>query len=185
MSLRKKVAPKYCPIHFFSKLTHDLYHGKKLPKNLRYFETLQKLPQVKNCTKGEHSPNLGQMLWFFLILEKYWRFFLLELHTASFCKHLIITLVFDKKMPFFRRKLAKIGVKCDHNIDPWSPCCFLKRSTVRIDVMIIIFCDFWQFSAKKLAFFSKPMSWSKFCIICLCFESKTPIFSQKFFCENI
>jgi hypothetical protein len=24
-----------------------------------------------------------------------------------------------------------------------------------VDVMITIFCDFWQFSAKKLAFFSK------------------------------
>jgi hypothetical protein len=49
------------------------------------------------------------------------------------------------------------------------------------DVMITIFCDFWQFSAKKLAFFSKTnvmINW-------LCFQSKTPIFFAKFFGENI
>jgi hypothetical protein len=64
--------------------------------------------------------------------------------TASFCKKLIITLdfdknvnflpkigknqhniviltlVFEKKTPIFRRKLAKIAEYCDLNIDPWS-----------------------------------------------------------------
>jgi hypothetical protein len=29
--------------------------------------------------------------------------------TATFCKYLIITLVFEKKRQFFRRKLAKIA----------------------------------------------------------------------------
>jgi hypothetical protein len=38
-----------------------------------------------------------------------------------------------------------------------------------VDVVITIFGDFGQFSAKK----------SDFCIIWLCFESKTPIFSPK------
>jgi hypothetical protein len=39
--------------------------------------------------------------------------------TASFCKILIITLVFEKKRQFFRLNLAKIPENCDHNIDPW------------------------------------------------------------------
>jgi hypothetical protein len=36
------------------------------------------------------------------------------------CKILNITLVFEKKRRFFRRKLSKIAENCDHNIDPWS-----------------------------------------------------------------
>jgi hypothetical protein len=39
------------------------------------------------------------------------------------------------------------------------------------------FRQFWRFS-------QKPMLWSKFCIILLCFESKAPIFCN-FFRENI
>jgi hypothetical protein len=35
-----------------------------------------------------------------------------------FAKKLIITSVFEKKTPFFRRKLAKIAENDDHNIDP-------------------------------------------------------------------
>jgi hypothetical protein len=31
----------------------------------------------------------------------------------------------------------------------------LRLSSPEVDVMIIIFCDFYQFSAKKLGFFSK------------------------------
>jgi hypothetical protein len=38
--------------------------------------------------------------------------------TARFCKNVIIALVFEKKRQFFRQKMAKIGEKCDHNIDP-------------------------------------------------------------------
>jgi hypothetical protein len=38
---------------------------------------------------------------------------------AKLCENLIITLVFDKKRQFFRRKLSKIAENCDHNIDPW------------------------------------------------------------------
>jgi hypothetical protein len=35
---------------------------------------------------------------------------------------MIITLFFgEKRQFFFRRKLAKIVEKCDHNIDPWPP----------------------------------------------------------------
>jgi hypothetical protein len=39
-----------------------------------------------------------------------------------------------------------------------------------VDVMNIIFCD-WRFS-------QKPMLWSNFCLIQLCFEQKTPFFRQ-------
>jgi hypothetical protein len=57
-----------------------------------------------------------------------------------------------------------------------------------IDVMITIFCDFRQFSAKKIGVFLKNQwLWSKFCIFQLCFESKTPIFSwifQRKFLQN-
>jgi hypothetical protein len=35
--------------------------------------------------------------------------------TASFCKNLIITLVFEKNGNFFAEN-------CDHNIDLWSAC---------------------------------------------------------------
>jgi hypothetical protein len=45
---------------------------------------------------------------------------------AKICKILIITLVFEKKRQFFRRKLSKIAENCDHNIDPWDRCCDLK-----------------------------------------------------------
>jgi hypothetical protein len=38
---------------------------------------------------------------------------------AKLCKILIITLVFEEKRQFFRRKLSKIAENCDHNIDPW------------------------------------------------------------------
>jgi hypothetical protein len=48
-----------------------------------------------------------------------------------------------------------------------------------VDVKITIFCDFSQFSEKQLSFFSKYQCYDQlFCIIYVCFESKTPIFSQ-------
>jgi hypothetical protein len=40
------------------------------------------------------------------------------------------------------------------------------------------------FGEKNWRFSQKPMLWSKFCIIYLWFESKTPIFSLNFFAEN-
>jgi hypothetical protein len=36
---------------------------------------------------------------------------------AKLCKILTITLFFEKKRQFFRRKLSKIAENCDHNID--------------------------------------------------------------------
>jgi hypothetical protein len=53
-----------------------------------------------------------------------------------------------------------------------------------VDVMITIFCDFCQFSAKKWRFLKNQYYDQIFGIIWLCYESKTPIFSQ-FFGENI
>jgi hypothetical protein len=32
---------------------------------------------------------------------------------------------------------------------------FSQKNRAGVDVVITIFCNFWQFSAKKLAFFSK------------------------------
>jgi hypothetical protein len=50
-----------------------------------------------------------------------------------------------------------------------------------VDVMIAIFCDFRAiFGEKNWRFSQKPMLRSKFCIIYLCFETKTPIFSLNF-----
>jgi hypothetical protein len=37
---------------------------------------------------------------------------------ASFAKIVIITLVFEKNVNFFRQNLAKIAENCDHYIDP-------------------------------------------------------------------
>jgi hypothetical protein len=42
---------------------------------------------------------------------------------------------------------------------PFMSLCLLQAGT---DVIITIFCDFWQFSAKKLAFFSKTNDMIKF-----------------------
>jgi hypothetical protein len=44
--------------------------------------------------------------------------------TLIFCKNLIITLVFEQKRQFFRRKIAE---NCDHNIDPWKTGHFFCR----------------------------------------------------------
>jgi hypothetical protein len=47
----------------------------------------------------------------------------------NYANNLIITLVFEKKRQFFRRKLSKIAENCDYNIDPglaeFSPICLL------------------------------------------------------------
>jgi hypothetical protein len=53
------------------------------------------------------------------------------------------------------------------------------------DVMITIFCEFGQFSAKKFAFFSKPMLWSNFFQNLALFWVKNANFFVKFFGENI
>jgi hypothetical protein len=49
-----------------------------------------------------------------------------------------------------------------------------------VDVMIIIFCDFWQFSAKKLAFFSKTNVMINFFHNLALFWVKKPIFCRFF-----
>jgi hypothetical protein len=41
----------------------------------------------------------------------------------NFCYIFIITLTLKKNSNFFRQTLAQIAENCDHNIDPWWPCC--------------------------------------------------------------
>jgi hypothetical protein len=58
-------------------------------------------------------------------------------------------------------------------------------STPGVDVMITIFCDFCQISAKKLAFFSKtPILWSQFLQKLALFWVKNANFFAEFFGEN-
>jgi hypothetical protein len=54
-----------------------------------------------------------------------------------------------------------------------------------VDVMITIFCDFRQFSAKKLAFFSKPNVMIKFLHYLALFWVKNANYFAKIFGENI
>jgi hypothetical protein len=54
-----------------------------------------------------------------------------------------------------------------------------------VDVMITIFCDFWQFSAKKLAFFSKTDVVIKIFHNLALFWFKNANFFAEFFAENI
>jgi hypothetical protein len=54
-----------------------------------------------------------------------------------------------------------------------------------VDVMITIFCDFCQFSAKKMAFFSKTNVMINFFQNLALFRVKNANFSAKFFGENI
>jgi GH18 family chitinase len=60
---------------------------------------------------------------------------------ASLCTHLIYS--------FVGLDSDTHGIK---SLDPWMD---LVGRIHGVDVMITIFCDFCQFSAKKLAFFSK------------------------------
>jgi hypothetical protein len=60
----------------------------------------------------------------------------------------------------------------------------VKSGNPGSDVMITIFCDFWQFSAKKLAFFSKTYVMIKFLHNLALFWVKNAIFAE-FFDENI
>jgi hypothetical protein len=83
------------------------------------------------------------------------------------------TIGFQFKRQFFPRKLAKIVENCDYNIYPGT------------DVMITIFCDFYQFSAKKLAFFSKTNVMIKFLHNLALFRVKNANFFAEFFGENI
>jgi hypothetical protein len=53
-----------------------------------------------------------------------------------------------------------------------------------VDVMITSYCDFRQFSAKQLAFFSKTNVMIKILHNLACFESKMHFFAE-FFGENI
>jgi hypothetical protein len=58
-------------------------------------------------------------------------------------------------------------------------------ATPGVDVMITIFCDFSQFSAKKLAFFSKTTVMIKIFAKTSSSLNKKRQFFAKFFSENI
>jgi hypothetical protein len=60
-----------------------------------------------------------------------------------------------------------------------------KINSAGVDVMITIFCDFWQFSANKLAFFSKTNVMIKILDNLALFGVKNATFFAKFFGENI
>jgi hypothetical protein len=68
-----------------------------------------------------YEPFQGPMLWSFKYIRRKNLAKILAFLTqnrAKLCKSLIITLVFDKKRPFFRQKLMEIAENCNHNIDP-------------------------------------------------------------------
>jgi hypothetical protein len=64
----------------------------------------------------------------------------------------------------------------------WS---YLERRPSGVDVMITIFCDFWQFSVKKMAFFSKTNVMIKILNNLALFWVKNANFFAEFFGENI
>jgi hypothetical protein len=85
----------------------------------------------------------------------------------------------------FPKKIIFLQNFCSHYVEPiprWLITIPAPRSRQPgVDVMITIFCDFRQFSAKKLAFFLKNQCYDHFFgISWLCVESKMTIFSQKF-----
>jgi hypothetical protein len=51
---------------------------------------------------------------------------------AKLCSNLIITLIFEKKRQFVRRKLSKIAENWDYNIDPWETRCVLEEMVQNI-----------------------------------------------------
>jgi hypothetical protein len=67
---------------------------------------------------------------------------------------------------------------CNDKIQP-------KSTFPGIDVMITIFCDFWQFSAEKTAFFSKTNVMINFFQNLALFCVKNANFFANFFGENI
>jgi hypothetical protein len=54
---------------------------------------------------------------FLIIFAKKLALFVTQ-NRAKLGKHFIIMLVFEKNANYFRRKLSKIAVNLDHNIDP-------------------------------------------------------------------
>jgi hypothetical protein len=60
-----------------------------------------------------------------------------------------------------------------------------RHDFLKIDVVITIFCDFRQFSAKKLAFFSKTNAMIKILHNLALFRVKNAIFFSEIFGENI
>jgi hypothetical protein len=89
----------------------------------RHLAMLWYFDPVLVCCNNKKSGNPGTdglILKIFSpnLLEKILAFFAQD--TTSFCKNVIITLVFEKKKRnFLRQKFAKIAENCDYNIDLW------------------------------------------------------------------
>jgi hypothetical protein len=99
-------------------------------------------------------------------------------NTANLCKKWIIT--FEKNANVFAEKLAKKPPKTV--ITTLAPVYCMSPG---VDVMITIFCDFSQFSAKKLAFFLITNVAINFFQNLALFRVKNANFIAKFFGENI
>jgi hypothetical protein len=82
---------------------------------------------------------------------------------------------------------AKMALKCGLflNVQSKQPHIGRKFAQSGVDVMITIFCDFRQFSAKKLAFFSKNNVMITIFAKTISSLSKNANFFAKFFGENI
>jgi hypothetical protein len=69
-------------------------------------------------------------------------------------------------------------------LELWG-CDIQSRQGAGVDVMITIFCCFWQFSAKKMASFSKTNVMIKFLHNLALIRVTNAVFFAKFFGENI
>jgi hypothetical protein len=98
---------------------------------------------------------------------------------ADFFGENILKIITSVPGPSFVRKIVRIWV-----VDSgYSRGRFFKQPGV--DVMITIFCDFWQFSEKNLAFFSKTNVMIKiFHNLALSWVKNAKFFAE-FFGENI
>jgi hypothetical protein len=95
---------------------------------------------------------------------------------------------FELNAPFPKRKnvTARGYVSRMHDGCKMKQCeAFLETGWPGVDDMITIFCDFRQFSAKKMAFFSKTNVMIKFLNTLALFWVKNVNFFAEFFGENI
>jgi hypothetical protein len=95
--------------------------GLGLAASNTFFQVTTGLLLFPEFPKDLHMTNADQCCF----LKKYFPPKMAEIgvsdsNRAKLCKNLMITLVFEKKRHFLRRKLSKIAEICYHNIDPRS-----------------------------------------------------------------
>jgi hypothetical protein len=109
----------------------------------------------------------------------------------SSLKNLKTLILFSSEDSVFYKKLKKTENTPRTIILFSSPELFFLQKVVKpklktgVDVMIAIFCDFWQFSAKILAFFTKTNVMIKILHNLASFWVKNAKFFEKIFGENI